>query len=153
MRNTYFEKMKEEGKRWIEAKEVRKAEKLQLENKGDWDGVKAWNEREKREFPFPFTRGQDRAYRAYEDTNYYGASEFMVKELPWETGTTEDFVKTMKEAGITEFVTTDESTALMRVLHELDALGCKMVGLTTITIKDAWSKEDKIQNGIRMRIA
>ena len=77
----------------------------------------------------------------------------MVKELPWETGTTEDFVKTMKEAGITEFVTIDENTALMRVLHELDALGCKMVGLTTITVKDGWSKEDKIQNGIRMRIA
>lgn len=153
MTNAYFENMRAEGQAWQAARDIRKAEKQELINKEDWDAVKTWNEREAAEFPFPMSNGAGKAFRAYEDTNYYEASEFMVQDLPWETDSAEDFVKTMKAAGITEFVTTDESTALMRVLHELDSLGCKMVGLATITVKDGWTKERTEKNGIRMSIA
>lgn len=152
MKNTYFENMRAESDAWRAARDIRKAKKQELETKEDWDAVKAWNEHEKTEFPFPISRGAGTALRAYEDTNCCEASEFIVRELPWESGTAEDFVRAMKEAGITEFVTIDESTALMRVLHELDSLGCRMVGLAAITVTDTWNNRRVEKNGIRMRI-
>ena len=85
---------------------------------------------------------------AYQNTRDKGLNDFYVSELPWENGTAEDFVKTLREAKIEEFITTDSSTALLRTLHELDKYGCKVAGLTTINIK-VWRENEELK-GIKM---
>ena len=139
--NNYFRMMNDIGKGYETARAARKAEKDALMKADDWDGVKAWNEREK-QFPFPFSKGQMSAYRAWQNSSANESSYFEVNDLPWDKEA-HDFVETLKEAGITEFAITDQSTALMRVLHILaDEEGCKLVGLCKVTRSEKrWGEE------------
>ena len=154
MQNTFFENMRNEGRTYEAAKELRKAEKKALMDADNWDAVKAWNEREEREFPFPFTGGAMKAFNAYENTNYKHANAFLVTDLPWERDIP-DFVETLREAGITEIAIADQSTSLMESLHTLAANGCQMTGLTKVEIDgNGWTEPERITvNGITMTIA
>lgn len=97
------------------------------------------------------SRGARQAFWAYQYTVDNGTDEFLVAELPWQNGLAEDFIKTLREAKVEEFITTDSSTALIRTLHELDKYGCKVAGLATINIK-VWREIEELK-GIKMVIA
>ena len=144
--NNYFRMMNDIGTGYEAARAARKAEKDALMKADDWDGVKAWNEREKA-FPFPFSKGQMSAYRAWQnstanESNLNGESVLEVNNLPWDNEA-HDFITCLKESGITEFAVTDQSTALMRVLHILaDEEGCKLIGLCKVTRSEKrWGEE------------
>ena len=75
-------------------------------------------------------------------------------DYTWEGTETHDFIDTLRKAGITSLVTTNQSTGLMRNLHDFAAEGCEMLGLCTITRKDnRWGgdTEEKVM-GIRFRL-
>ena len=61
---------------------------------------------------------------------------------------------TLRKAGIESLVVTNQSTGLMRNLHDFAAEGCTMLGLCTITKKDnRWGEETEDQiMGIRFRL-
>lgn len=83
---------------------------------------------------FPYNGGKISAYRAWQESERLGEDILIVRELPWEVDSgAADFVLTLIAAGIQDFVVTDSSTALMRMLHKLSACGCRIVGL--------WKKE------------
>ena len=152
--NNYFRTMNDIGKGYEAARVARKAEKDALMKADDWDGVKAWNAREEKEFPFPFSKGQMSAYRAWQNSTANESSIFEVNDLPWDNEA-HDFITCLKEAGITEFAVTDQSTALMRVLHILaDEEGCKLEGLCKVTRSERrWGEDETTEhNGILMSL-
>jgi len=145
--NKYFQLMSDISSGYENARKHRESEKEQLGKANDLDAIKAWNEREK-QFPFPFSRGQIDAYRAWQCSMDNGSSYFEVPDLPWEKDA-HDFVTTLKEAGITEFAVTDRSTALMELLHVLvNEEGCKIVGLCTVMRRKAQRQETEEYAGI-----
>ena len=154
----YFRKMRETGTEYEKARVQRKAEKDALMKADNWDGVQAWNEREK-SFPFPFSAGGMKAFYAFENSRANKSrvdseSILEVKDLPWDKDA-HDFVTTLREAGVTEFAVTDQSTALMRVLHILAyEEGCRMDGLCKVTrSENRWGEDgDEDYDGILMRI-
>lgn len=88
-----------------------------------------------------FTDGQLRAYRAWLESTRNESSTFEVQDLPWDRDI-HDFVETIRAAGVTEFAVTDQSTALMRLLHLLAAEGCTMQGLCKVTRSETrWGGE------------
>jgi len=99
-----------------------------------------------------FTDGQLKAYRAWIESTLHESSAFEVQDLPWDRDT-HDFVATLRAAGITEFAVTDQSTALMRLIHLLAAEGCAMQGLCTVSRNEArWGTEETTEHpGILFR--
>lgn len=129
--NAYFQIMKQTSAEYVKARAQREAEKDAILKTEDWAALEAWHEREKG-IKYPFTAGQDKAFCAWLSSIRDESSTFEVRDLPWDKDT-HDFVKTLRAAGITEFAVTDQSTALMRLLHLLAAEGCTMQGLCTVT--------------------
>ena len=151
--NTYFQTMRNIGEGYESARVARKAERDALMKADDWDGVKAWNEREKA-FPFPFSGGAMKAYQAWQNSTADESSTFEVNNLPW-AKEAHDFIATLKEAGITEFAITDRSTALMELLHVFaDEEGCKMLGLCKVTHSEKrWGEDETTEHeGILMSL-
>ena len=157
--NNYFKMMNDIGTGYQNAKAIRAKEKDALMKADDWDSIKAWNEREEKCFPFPFSKGQMSAYRAWQnstanESSVNGEKILEVNDLPWDYEA-HDFAQTLKEAGITEFAITDRSTALMELLHILaDEEGCKVVELCKVTRSEKrWGgTETEILNGILMSL-
>lgn len=153
--NTYFENLAKTCEAYEAAKEERMKERTAMMKADDWDAVRAFDEREDREYPKPYTRGQSYAFRAYRE-NLYNNSEgfFEVRDLPLEQDTP-DFLDTLRKAGITVILVTDESTALMEALFILTDLGCRMAGLKTYTrIERRWGADEELEiRGIEMEIA
>ena len=148
--NGYFKMMQDIGKGYEDAKAIRLAEKEKLMNSDNWDGVKAWYEREK-SFPFPFSDGYMKAYWAWNESTRYNTEVFEVSELPWQKDA-HDFISCLKEAGISEFAITDRSTALMDLLHAFEKEGCTMKGLCEVKhIDERWG-EKETRNGILMSL-
>ncbi|MBQ1367024.1 MAG: hypothetical protein IIY45_02890 [Firmicutes bacterium] len=94
--------------------------------------------------PFPYSRGQTTAYRAYKETVENEASIFECSDLPWESDM-KDFVETLVASGLLKFAVTDHSTALMSGLHALEANGCSVSGLCKVEEK---CRKNNIKNGI-----
>ena len=92
--------------------------------------VDAWNEREK-SFPFKFSDGYMKVYRAWKNSINPSSDAFEVNDLPFKKDA-HDFVACLKKDGVSEFVVTDKSTGLMDVLHALSMEGCQMKGLCTV---------------------
>ncbi|MCI8815544.1 MAG: hypothetical protein HFF15_01785 [Angelakisella sp.] len=138
--NTYFQTMNQISAEFGKAQAQRKAEKDAIRKAGDWAALDAWHEREKG-FKYPFTNGQDKAFCAWFESVRDESSTFEVRDLPWDKDT-HDFVETLRAAGITEFAVTDQSTALMRLLHLLAAEGCTMQELCKVTRNEiCWGYE------------
>lgn len=132
-KNAYFENLYRVSTAYEDAKAERMKERDALKEKDDWDGVRAFDKREERDFPRPYTRGQSDAFRAYRE-NLYNRNDgfFEVRNLPWEKDAAE-FVKALRDAGIKRILVTDASTALLDDLFTLQGLGCRMTGLRTYT--------------------
>ena len=154
-KNTYFEQMRDTAIAYNEAQAIRENDREAMKEADDWDGVKAFDEREKKEFPYPFAAGQNKALREYDRSLRNGADAFEVDDLPWDYELA-DFVDTLRKAGIAAIVVTDESTGLMDGIYGLTKLGCTMNGLKTVTRADDHrfgSKEPECKNGIEFTIS
>jgi len=149
--NTYFQTMNQASAEYGKARKAREDEKAAIQKRSDWAALDAWYEREKG-IKYPLTDGQDKALCAWFHSVRDESSIFEVRDLPWEKDT-HDFVETLRAAGITEFAVTDESTALMRLLHLLAAEGCTMQGLCKVSRSEAhWGCEGTAEyNGILFR--
>jgi hypothetical protein len=144
MKNTFFEAMKAQAEAYAQEKAAREAVKKALiarYREASWDEedqidaeLKAWHEEEKKH-PFPFSDGACKAYRAYFNSQTNQSSDFEVSDLPWEKDY-EDFVGTLRAAGIKTFVVTDKSTALMDGIFKLQSLCCSLIGPVVITRKE-----------------
>ena len=148
MTNAYFEEFIKTWKAYDAAKDERETEKKQiLETKG-WDSeeYKAWKERESR-IKFPFSGGQMSAYWGWKYTIENELDIFTLNDFIWDKDV-KDFARTLKEAGVKEFIYTCTSTALMDNIHDLEANGFKMVGLWETKKKNIWG-DDEIKRGLR----
>ena len=96
-----------------------------------------------------------KALQAYRNTTQRGCDAFEVDDLPWPDDT-KDFVETLRKAGITSIVVTDESTGLMDGIYDLTACGCTMGSLRTVTRADDFrfgSREPETKRGIGFKIS
>ncbi len=59
--NSRLEEMRETAIAYNQAKAIREKDREAMIDADDWDGVKAFDEREKAEFPYPFTQGAVKA--------------------------------------------------------------------------------------------
>lgn len=153
--NRFFEGMKATAIAYNEAQAIRKEQRDAMIEADDWDGVKAFDEREEKEFPCPFASGENKALVQYDGSLQNGADAFEVEDLPWDCELA-GFVTTLRKAGIDRITVTDQSTGLMNGIHELNALGCKMIGLKTVTRANGrrfGSKEPERKNGIEFAIS
>ena len=153
-KNTYFEQMRDTAIAYNEAQAIREKNRDAMIAADNWDSVKAFDEREKAEFPYPFTSGQNKALVQYDRNLRNGADAFEIDDLPWDYELS-DFIETLWKAGITTIVVTDQSTGLMDGIYGLTALGCKMSGLKTVTRANDHrfgSKEPEHRNGIEFTI-
>jgi len=72
-------------------------------------------------------RGTCSAVRAYVQTNDLGLGTLVVRDMPF-PGDLPAFMETLAEAGVTEFLLCEQSTALMENLHFLMAGGWQIIG-------------------------
>ena len=152
--NTYFLNLKRLGHEYEEARVERKARKQQIIATLGWESeeLKAWYE-EDAAAVFPFSQGVCKAYRAWASSLSRKQTELELDDFLWEKEIS-DFVSTLREAGITSFVYTNQSTAVMENLHQLAAAGCTMQGLCTITRQETrWGDEEPAEiMGIRFTL-
>ena len=154
-KNSYFEEMRNTAIAYNEARSIREKDREAMITAGDWDSVKAFDKREKEEFPYPFTSGENKALTEYDKSLQNGADAFEVEDLPWDYELA-DFVKTLRAAKIDTIVVTDQSTALMDGIYGLSGLGCSMGALRTVTRANDHrfgSREPEKKNGIEFKIA
>ena len=149
--NTYFEELEKIGHDFEEKRVAHEAKKQTIIDTYGWDSpeLKAWYE-EKGAMKFPISQGACKAYRAWKNSIRRKEDELEMDDFCWEREV-EDFLNTLRKAGIKTFVYTNQSTAVMENLHAFAANGCTMTGLCTISRwEDSYGtiQEDQIQ-GIR----
>lgn len=151
--NAYFEELENIARAYEQKHEAHKKLKQQIIDTLGWDSeeLKAWYRAEEEEFKYPISQGACKAFRAW---RYSETDEVIMDDFTWEGAETHDFIDTLRKAGITSLVTTNQSTGLMRNLHDFVAEGCEMLGLCTITKKEnRWGEEteEKVM-GIRFSL-
>ena len=152
--NTYFENLKRIGHGWEAARVERQARKQQIIDTLGWDSdeLKAWYE-EDAAAKFPFESGVSKAYRAWAQSLSRKEDELEMDDFLWDKEVA-DFINALRSAGITSFVYTNQSTAVMENLHAFAAQGCTMTGLCTIIRKEnRWGEEELTEiKGIRFSL-
>jgi len=130
--NTYFEKLRAEGDAYEEKKRALEDRKKEIIDTCGWDSgeLKAWYE-ENEKLTYPVPAGACKAYRAWMQSIEHENEELQMDDFLWEREVS-DFVDCLRKAGISTFVYTNQSTAVMENLHELTKAGCHMDGLCTI---------------------
>lgn len=143
--NTFFEDMRRIGHTWEENRKARLEKCREFEKTCGYDSeeYRIWLA-ENPEEPFPFSRGANKAYQAWE-----GSSDELILSDIWEDEVT-DFITTIRNAGITEFIYTEHSTSLMANIHRFVAEGCTIAGLYKAEYKKFWGTETVI--GIRFNV-
>ena len=141
--NTYFEELERIGCEWQKKYDAHKALKDRILEEHGWDSpeLKAWYaEEEKMKGPFP--SGVSKAFRAWK----YGESdEFLFEDFVWEREA-DDFIDTLRKAGLETFVVTNDSTALMENIHWFVGLGCKLEGTCIVTKhRRRWGEDEEEQ--------
>ena len=152
--NTYFENLKRIGHEYEAARVERKARKQQIIDTLGWDSpeLKAWYE-EDAAAKFPFEQGACKAYRAWASSISRKEDELEMDDFLWDKEVA-DFISTLRSAGISTFVYTNQSTAVMENLHAFAEQGCTMTGLCTITRQESrWGDEEPYEvQGIRFSL-
>ena len=152
--NAYFENLKRLGHEYEAARVERQQRKQQIIDTLGWDSpeLKAWYE-EDAAAKFPFEQGACKAYRAWASSISRKEDELEMDDFLWDKEVA-DFVNTLRSAGITTFVYTNQSTAVMENLHAFAAQGCTMTGLCTITRQETrWGDEEPTEiMGIRFTL-
>lgn len=134
-RNEYFEEMKRITEEYKNTKRAHEEKKKEIINTFGWDSneLKNWYE-EHDKMTYPIESGAAKAYRAFQYSLVNGNEEFEMEDFLWDREV-EDFVDTLRKAGIKTFVYTNQSTAVMENLHGFETAGCKMEGLCKIERK------------------
>ena len=145
----YFHQMYEEALRYHQAAAEREKEKDALIAADDWDAVHAWREREKT-FKNPHTSGQLKAYWAFHRSSEIEIDDLEMNDSLWEREV-KDFSDTLRAAGITTFVLTNQSTGLMEDIHNLEALGWQLVGTCKLAVKEFRFGTDRIEEHLGLR--
>lgn len=63
----------------------------------------------------------------------------------------EDFKKELIKANITEFILAEGSSALMKIIHKLDSVNIKIIGVEEVLCVNKW-KEEKVVQGLLMQV-
>lgn len=145
----YFHRMYEDASRFHQGKYERGKEKQALIAADDWDAVNAWYEREK-QYTDPFTPGQYRAYRAFDESSEIETGEFVMSNSLWEDEV-KDFSDTLRAAGVTTFILAHQSTGLMEDIHNLEAQGWHLAGTCKLAEKKHRFGEDRIEVRLGLR--
>lgn len=152
--NTYFDELEKIGHDFEEKRSAHEAKKQQIIDTFGWDSdeLKAWYA-EKNAMIFPISSGASKAYRAWKNSIRRNQDEIEMDDFCWEREV-EDFLNTLREAGIETFVYTNQSTAVMENLHQFAAQGCAMQGLCLITRREnRWGEEEPVEiMGIRLTL-
>ena len=143
--------MKRIGYAWEEKRAAHQAKKQGIIDTYGWDSkeLKAWYA-EKEAHKFPFSSGENKAYRAWASSLQRGQSEMEMDDFLFDTEVA-DFIGTLKKAGIDSFVYTNTSTAVMENIHAFAKNGYRLESLCTITRHESrWGKEEPYEvEGIR----
>lgn len=99
---------------------------------------------------FPFNGGQCKAYRAWCSSVRWNHEIFVLDEFLWDDEIN-DFIQTLKEAGIKEFAYMNNSTAVMNDIHGFINGGYDFAGLYKIQNKNKYT--DDVVKGIRFKLA
>ena len=141
--NVYFENMMKVGEAFENRRRTHTEKKREIVEKYGWESpeYKAWSEEADRiDEERPFTSGEGKALRAW----MYGRGadgEILVDDFCWEYESA-DFVNTFRKAGIKSFIVIEDSTALMRNIHEYVKAGCRLVGFVLVREgKTPWNAE------------
>lgn len=152
--NTYFENLKRIGHEYEERRTTHEGRKQHIIDTYGWDSEewKNWYA-EKEAMKFPFEQGACKAYRAWAQSISRKEDELEMDDFLWDKEV-KDFIDTLRCAGITSFVYTNQSTAVMENLHAFAAQGCTMIGLCTITKQETrWGDEEPTEiMGIRFQL-
>ena len=152
--NAVFNEMKRIGHEWEDRRAAHQAKKQNIIDTFGWDSeeLKAWYA-EKEAHPFPFTQGQNKAYRAWASSLRREQTEMEMEDFLFDTEVA-DFIGTLKKAGIRSFVYTNTSTAVMENIHAFAANGYRLDGLCTVTRReDRWGTEEPYEvQGIRFTL-
>ena len=152
--NAYFDEMYRIGCEWETARAGRQRRKQEIIDTLGWDSpeLKAWYG-EDAAAQFPFTQGENKAYRAWKTSIQRQEDEVEMDDFLWEKEVA-DFIGTLRKADIQTFVYTNQSTAVMENLHQFAAAGCRMEGLCTITRTETrWGDEEPTEvMGIRFTL-
>lgn len=143
--NTFFEELKKAGEEYGRQKEELKAKRDRIIESYGYgsDELKAWKEEEKA-MQVPYGQGAWKAYRAWMNSDEI----LILDDFLWDREIKE-FTDALQAAGITEFLYTNQSTALMENLHALAAAGWNFAGLETIEKTNHWGECETIK-GIRL---
>lgn len=103
---------------------------------------------------YPLTRGQNKALHLWANAENDNPDEELVwDDSVWEDEV-EDFVETLRKAGVRRIVITNSSTLLMENMHWLKREGCQLVGLCEVeTGHKHWKTgEPEVKIGVRFAI-
>lgn len=148
----YFKTMGDIARGYHTARKAREKEREELLNADfiNWDKVRDWDRREKT-FHFPFSDGYKKAYWTWEESTEHGTDILEVASVPWGKEI-HDFVCCLKEAGVDEFVITDDASGLIEAIHGFEEEGVHIKGLCQIKrFGDVYNPE-KTYKGILMEI-
>ena len=152
--NAYFENLKRLGHEYEAAIAERQARKQQIIDTLGWDSpeLKAWYE-EDAAAKFPFEQGACKAYRAWASSISRKEDELEMDDFLWDKEVA-DFISSLRSAGSSTFVYTNQSTAVMENLHAFAAQGCTMSGLCAIIRPEShWGDEEPYEvQGIRFSL-
>lgn len=152
--NAFFDEMSRVGHEWEKAREERRARKREIIDTLGWDSeeLKAWYA-EDEAATFPFSQGANKAYRVWASSVGRQEEEVEMDDFLWDREVA-DFVDTLRKAGFSSFVYTNQSTAVMENLHQFAAQGCRMEGLCVILRhENRWGDEEPTEvMGIRFSL-
>ena len=129
--------------------------KAHEEKKPEYDSpeFEAWNETRKEQFSeYPIPAGVCKAYQAFTQSCEDERDEVVMDDFLWDREV-EDFLNALRGAGISTFIYTNTSTAVMGNIHDFAAHGCTFKELTTVSKKSWWKDaEDEVVQGIRFEL-
>lgn len=98
-----------------------------------------------------YSRGQCIAYRAYDTykSGYY--NDFVVDEFFWDASDIKDFLDTVRKAEIEIFIFTNQSTGLMKNIHDLVESGCTLLGTCKVSSNSKY--DSSVHLGLMFRVS
>lgn len=151
--NAHFEELERIGAEYEEKKHALEERKQEIIDTYGWDSdeLKAWY-KEKGEMNYPIEAGACKAYRAWMHTIEREEDEVDMNDFLWDREV-EDFVDTLRKAGIESFIYTNQSTAVMENIHGFTAAGCKMEGLCKIERTERRFGENRTEEILGIRFS
>lgn len=152
--NAFFNSMKDNLRRLEEEERARNElkEKIIKEHGWDSDELREWYEEEDKRV-FPYTRGEMKAFWTWGHNIERDCTTFEMNDFLHKEAEVTDFLNTLRRAGISSFIYTNQSTAVMRNIHQFVHAGCTMNGIAELSRKSLWSDEpDEIIPGIKFSL-